>query len=65
MTGDTVFIEGNAVENVPQTLQSLLEQRDKLMTEDYTKNRDQVLALNKKIVQLKQSQQSGAAKFQG
>ena len=65
MTGDTVFIEGNAVENVPQTLQSLLDQRDKLMAEDYTKNRDQVLALNKKIVQLKQSQQSGAAKFQG
>ena len=65
MTGDTVFIEGNAVENVPQTLQTLQEKRDKLMSEDYTKNRDQVLALNKQIVQLKQSQNAGAAKFHG
>jgi hypothetical protein len=65
MTGDTVFIEGNAVENVPQTLQTLQEKRDKLMGEDYTKNREQVLALNKQIVQLKQSQNAGAAKFHG
>ena len=65
MTGDTVFIEGNAVENVPQTLQTLQEKRDKLMSEDYSKNRDQVIALNKQIVQLKQSQQNGVQKFHG
>ena len=65
MTGDTVFIEGNVVENVPQTLQTLTEQRDKLMSEDYLKNREQVLSLNQKIVKLKQSQQSGAARFNG
>ncbi len=65
MTGDTVFIEGNAVENVPQTLQTLQEKRDKLMSEDYAKNRDQVLALNKQIVELKRSQSSGAMKFRG
>lgn len=65
MTGDTVFIEGNAVENVPQTLQTLQDKRDKLMNEDYGKNREQVLALNKQIVQLKQAQSSGAAKYLG
>lgn len=65
MTGDTVFLEGNAVENVPQTLQTLQEKRDKLMAEDYTKNRDQVLALNNQIVKLKQSQNSGVSKFLG
>lgn len=65
LTGDTVFIEGNPVENVPQTLTSLQEKRDKLMAEDYEKNKEQVLALNKQIVQLKQSQRAGAAKFTG
>lgn len=65
LTGDTVFIEGNPVENVPQTLNSLQEKRDKLMAEDYEKNKEQVLALNKQIVQLKQSQRAGAAKFTG
>lgn len=65
MMGDTVFIEGNAVENVPQTLTSLQEKRDRLMSEDYEKNKEQVLALNKQIVQLKQSQKSGSAKFTG
>ena len=65
MTGDTVFIEGNAVENVPQTLQTLQDKRDKLMSEDYAKNRDQVLALNQQIVKLKQAQSGGAARFQG
>lgn len=65
MTGDTVFIEGNVVENVPQTLQSLQDKRDKLMDEDYAKNREQVLALNQQIVKLKQSQNDGAAKFHG
>lgn len=65
MTGDTVFIEGNAVENVPQTLQTLQEKRDRLMTEDYSKNRDQVLALNQQIVKLRQAQNIGASKFNG
>ena len=65
MTGDTVFIEGNAVENVPQTLQTLQEKRDKLMSEDYEKNREQVLALNQQIVKLKASQRVGASKFVG
>ena len=65
MTGDTVFIEGNAVENVPQTLQTLQDKRDKLMSEDYEKNRQEVLALNQQIVKLKQAQSSGAAKFHG
>lgn len=65
MTGDTVFIEGNAVENVPQTLQTLSEKRDKLMAEDYSKNREAILNLNKQIVRLKQSQTQGAAKFLG
>ena len=65
MTGDTVFIEGNAVENVPQTLQTLQEKRDRLMQDDYSKNRDQVLALNQQIVKLKQSQNIGATKFHG
>lgn len=65
MTGDTVFIEGNAVENVPQTLQSLTERRDKLMSEDYAKNKDQVLALNQQIVKLRQAQTSGAMKYRG
>jgi len=65
MTGDTVFIEGNAVENVPQTLSTLQDKRDKLMAEDYAKNREQVLAINKQIVQLKQSQKTGAEKFTG
>lgn len=65
MTGDTVFIEGNAVENVPQTLQTLQEKRDRLMQDDYSKNRDQVLALNQQIVKLKQSQSIGATKFHG
>lgn len=65
LTGDTVFIEGNAVENVPQTLQALEAKRDKLMSEDYAKNRDQVQALNKQIVQLKQAKQAGAMKYHG
>ena len=65
MTGDTVFIEGNAVENVPQTLQTLQAKRDKLMNDDYSKNREEVLALNQQIVKLKQSQAAGAAKFHG
>lgn len=65
MTGDTVFIEGNAVEDVPQTLQTLSEKRDKLMAEDYSKNRETILNLNKQIVRLKQSQTQGAAKFLG
>lgn len=65
MTGDTVFIEGNAVENVPQTLQTLTEKRDKLMAEDYVKNKEQVHSLNEQIVKLKQLQFSGQLKNRG
>lgn len=65
MTGDTVFIEGNAVENVTATLSDLTAKRDKLMSEDYAKNRDAVLALNQQIVKLKQSQSQSQSKFVG
>lgn len=65
MSGDTVYIEGNAVEDVPQTLASLQQKRDSLMKEDYEKNREQVLALNKQIVTLKQAQAAGQKKFAG
>lgn len=65
MTGDTVFIEGNAVENVDSTLSALTEKRDKLMSEDYVKNREQVMSINQQIVKLKQAQALGATKYQG
>lgn len=65
MSGDTVFIEGNAVENVPQTLQNLTAKRDKLMSEDYEKNREQVMALNQQIVKLKASQMASQMKYRG
>lgn len=65
MTGDTVFIEGNAVENVGSTLSALTEKRDKLMSEDYAKNREQVMSINQQIVKLKQAQALGATKYQG
>ena len=65
MSGDTVFIEGNAVENVPQTLQTLSQKRDALMQEDYAKNKEAIMNLNQQIVRLKQSQNQGAAKFLG
>lgn len=65
MTGDTVFIEGNAVENVGSTLSALTEKRDKLMNEDYAKNREQVMSINQQIVKLKQAQALGATKYQG
>lgn len=57
MTGDTIYIEGRGIENVPQTLEQLREKRDALMSEDYAKNKVQVNELNKQIVQLQMAQQ--------
>lgn len=57
MTGDTIFIEGKGIENVPQTIEDLRAKRDSLMQEDYQKNRVQVTELNKQIVQLQMAQQ--------
>lgn len=62
MTGDTVFIEGNAVENVSQSLAELQQKRDKLMMEDYSKNHEEVMSLNKQIVSLQQAQAAGMRK---
>ena len=62
MTGDTVFIEGNAVENVSQSLAELQQKRDKLMMEDYSKNHEEVMNLNKQIVSLQQAQAAGMRK---
>lgn len=58
MTGDTIFIEGRGVENVPQTIEDLRAKRDELMATDYVKNKAQVTELNKQIVQLQMAQQS-------
>lgn len=58
MTGDTIFIEGKGIENVPQTIEDLRARRDELMTQDYLKNKSQVNELNKQIVQLTQAQQN-------
>jgi len=57
MSGDTVFIEGNAVENIPQSIEALRAKRDELMSKDYTGNKAQVLELNQQIVRLTQAQQ--------
>ena len=57
MTGDTIFIEGRGVENVPQTIEDLRAKRDALMESDYVKNKAQVNELNKQIVQLQTAQQ--------
>ena len=57
MTGDTIFIEGKGIENVPQTIEDLRAKRDSLMQEDYRKNKVQVNELNKQIVQLQMAQQ--------
>lgn len=59
MTGDTVFIDGNAVEHVAQSLSELQQKRDKLMMEDYSKNHEEVMNLNKQIITLKQAQAAG------
>lgn len=57
MTGDTIYIEGRGVENVPQTIENLRAKRDSLMEADYVKNKAQVNALNEQIVQLQMAQQ--------
>lgn len=57
MTGDTIYIEGRGVENVPQTIENLQAKRDSLMAADYIKNKAQVNELNQQIVQLKMAQQ--------
>lgn len=58
MTGDTIFIEGIGVENVPQTLDDLRAKRDELMRTDYIKNKAQVNELNQQIVRLQLAQQN-------
>jgi len=65
MTGDTLFIDGAVVENLPATLETLTSKRDALMKEDYEKNKQTVHDLNQRIVQLKQAQQSQTSKFRG
>ena len=57
MTGDTIFMDGSVVENVPQNIQALEAKRDALMSEDYQRNKAQVTELNKRIVSLKLAQQ--------
>lgn len=57
MTGDTIYIEGRGVENVPQTIENLRAKRDSLMQADYVKNKVQVNELNQQIVQLQMAQQ--------
>lgn len=58
MTGDTIYIEGQGIEDVPQTIENLRAKRDALMEADYAKNKTQVNELNKQIVQLQIAQQS-------
>lgn len=65
MTGDTIYIEGRGVENVPQTLEQLRAKRDSLMEADYAKNKAQVDELNKQIVQLQMSQQGQLSRLRG
>ena len=65
MTGDTIYIEGRGVENVPQTLEQLRAKRDSLMEADYAKNKAQVNELNKQIVQLQMSQQGQLSRLRG
>ena len=65
MTGDTIYIEGRGVANVPQTLEQLRAKRDSLMEADYAKNKAQVDELNKQIVQLQMSQQGQLSRLRG
>lgn len=58
MTGDTIYIEGKGIDNVPQTIEELQAKRDSLMQQDYVGNKAQVNELNKYIVQLKMAQQN-------
>lgn len=61
-TGDTLFIDGNVVTDVPQTIESLRAQRDELMEQDYVKNKAQVQQLNEKIARLKLAQKGQVAR---
>lgn len=57
MTGDTIYIDGQRVDDIPQTVESLRAKRDSLMQADYVKNKAQVNELNQQIVQLQMAQQ--------
>lgn len=57
MTGDTIYIEGRGVEDVPQTIENLRAKRDSLMEADYVKNKAQVNELNQQIVRLQMTAQ--------
>lgn len=65
MTGDTIYIEGRGIENVPQTIEDLRAKRDSLMEVDYVKNKAQVNELNKQIVQLQMAQQGQLGRMRG
>ena len=62
MTGDTIFMDGSVVENVPQNIEALRAQRDALMLEDYTRNKAKVTELNKRIVGLELAQKGASYK---
>ena len=65
LTGDTIYIEGRGIENVPETIDQLREKRDSLMQTDYVKNKAQVDELNKQIVAIQMSQQGQLSRLQG
>ncbi len=65
MTGDTIFIEGNRIDDVPQTIENLRAKRDSLMEADYVKHKAEVTELNKQIVQLQMSQQGQLNRARG
>lgn len=60
ITGDTLYIEGQSVNNISGSLESKTKERDRLMAEDYKKNFDRVQELNAEIASLKQAQQQQA-----
>lgn len=64
MTGDTIYIEGHGIENVPETIEQLRAKRDSLMQADYVKNKTQVDDLNKQIVAIQMSQQGQLSRLQ-
>lgn len=64
-TGDTVYIDGNPVQDVSNSLQSLEKKRDELMQEDYRKNNNRVQELNKQIADLKNQQAQAMRKRRG
>lgn len=59
-SGDTLYIDGNVVSDVPQTIESLTAKRDELMAKDYVANKAQVNELNQQIVKLKMAQHGQA-----